>query len=104
MTRRITEELNAIDQLGAATFRGAAGISRARHVLFGNRRRDQREIQDRLFAQRRDRPRQADGTCRSGAAPGSAPAAAEALVEATENHGAAASQIARAPSGGVLAD
>src|ERR1700730_2639833 len=50
MTRRITEELNAIDQLDAATFRGAAGISRARHVLFGNRRRDQRKIQDRLFA------------------------------------------------------
>src|SRR5712692_2243660 len=56
---------NAIDRLDRGAFKSAAGVARERHVLFENSRRHQCEIQNRLFPQRRVRPRQANGTCRS---------------------------------------
>src|ERR1700686_1626493 len=51
---------NAI-HLGSGTFASAARVSRQGHVLFGNRRRAQREVRNRLFPQCRDRPRQTPG-------------------------------------------
>src|SRR5216683_2087953 len=85
---------NAIDKLDRRAFKGAAGISRERHILCKDRRRHQCEIPNRLFPQRRDRPRQANGTCSSGAAKRLAQAAAERQT-------AAAAQTTRTPRAGI---
>jgi hypothetical protein len=63
-------ENDAIDRLAGRTFASAAGTTQERHLLFQSRRRDQREIQNHLFPQRRARARHANGACRSGAAQG----------------------------------
>jgi hypothetical protein len=59
--------LHAIIQLDARALRNAQASCGGRPVIFGSRRRAQRKIRHRFYPQRRDRPRQADETCRSGA-------------------------------------
>src|SRR5882762_7622744 len=69
---------NGNDELGARTFGRAEGLRRPRpHVVLENRPCDQCEVQDQLYPQCRDRPRQADGTCRGRPAGSAGAAAAE---------------------------
>src|SRR5258708_14211217 len=58
------EHANAI-RLAPRAFADAERLSCQGYVLFGCRAGAQREIRHRLFPQRRDRPRQADGVYRS---------------------------------------
>jgi hypothetical protein len=52
------------DRLAAGTFKHVAQISRRRVAVFGDRQGDQSEVQDGLYAKRRNRPREENGTCR----------------------------------------
>jgi hypothetical protein len=84
---------NAIDQLGERAFGRAAGISGERDVLCRNCGCDQRQVQDRLFPQRRNRSQQANGVCRPRPRQGFA----QTLARAVESPTTAAAQIARTP-------
>src|SRR5258707_4351740 len=81
------------DKLGERAFGRIAGISGEGDVLFGNSKGDQRQVQDRLFPQRRHRQRQANGDCWPRPRQGSA----QALARPAASPATAASQIARTP-------
>src|ERR1700712_3583930 len=51
--------------MAAGTFKHVAQISRCGVAIFGDRQGDQSEVQHGLYAERRNRPRQANGACQS---------------------------------------
>src|SRR5260370_37167824 len=92
-TRNVRGRRANADKLGERAFGRIAGISGERDVLFGDSTGDQRQVQDRLFPQRRHRQRQANGDCWPRPRQGSA----QALARPAASPATAASQIARTP-------